>query len=141
MAYYASPNNGSNGSSALLEAMSNGSGTATGGGSVDGEAGDGWIWDDATWILCASFIIFTMQTGRSWVEITEVKCTFDTVGSLNFAFDLFMFWRLRLLTEAAPTSSTFNLPYSPHLCQIGGEMSMLHIVSVLYFSVTLNISC
>ena len=142
MAYYASPNNGSNGSSALLEAMSNGSGTATGGVSVDGEAaGDGWIWDDATWILCASFIIFTMQTGRSWVEITEVKCTFDTVGSLNFAFDLFMFWRLRLLTEAAPTSSTFNLPYSPHLCQIGGEMSMLHIVSVLYFSVTLNISC
>ena len=61
--------------------------------------------------------------------------------SWNFEFDLFMFWRLRLLTEAAPTSSTFNLPYSPHLCQIGGEMSMLHIVSVLYFSVTLNISC
>ena len=84
MAYYASPIDGSNGSSALLLAKSNGSGTATGGGSVDGEAaGDGWIWDDATWILCASFIIFTMQTGRSWVEITEVKCTFDTVGILN----------------------------------------------------------
>ncbi len=27
------------------------------------EEGDGWIWDDATWILCSSFIIFTMQTG------------------------------------------------------------------------------
>ena len=63
MAYYASPSNGSNGSSALLLAVSNSSGG--GGGSGDGEAvtGDGWIWDDATWILCASFIIFTMQTG------------------------------------------------------------------------------
>lgn len=29
----------------------------------DLEDGDGWIWDDATWILCSSFIIFTMQTG------------------------------------------------------------------------------
>ena len=28
------------------------------------EEGDGWLWDDATWILCASFIIFTMQTGE-----------------------------------------------------------------------------
>ena len=85
MAYYASPNNGSNGSSALLLAKSNGSGTASGGttGTVDGEAGDGWIWDDATWILCASFIIFTMQTGRSWVEITGIRCAFDTVGILN----------------------------------------------------------
>jgi hypothetical protein len=27
--------------------------------------GDGWLWDDATWILCASFIIFTMQTGKT----------------------------------------------------------------------------
>ena len=32
--------------------------------------------------------------------------------SWNFEFDLFMFWRLRLLTEAAPTSSTFNLRIS-----------------------------
>jgi len=24
-----------------------------------------WEWDDATWILAASFIIFTMQTGRT----------------------------------------------------------------------------
>jgi len=24
-----------------------------------------WIWDDATWILGASFIVFTMQTGES----------------------------------------------------------------------------
>ncbi len=23
-----------------------------------------WIWDDATWILGASFIVFTMQTGE-----------------------------------------------------------------------------
>jgi hypothetical protein len=23
-----------------------------------------WEWDDATWILAASFIIFTMQTGK-----------------------------------------------------------------------------
>ena len=27
------------------------------------EYDDGWQWDDATWILCNSFIIFTMQTG------------------------------------------------------------------------------
>ena len=26
-------------------------------------SGDGWHWDDASWILCASFVIFTMQTG------------------------------------------------------------------------------
>ena len=25
---------------------------------------DGWHWDDASWILCASFVIFTMQTGN-----------------------------------------------------------------------------
>ena len=25
---------------------------------------DDWLWDDATWIMCASFIIFTMQTGK-----------------------------------------------------------------------------
>ena len=31
---------------------------------VTEETGDGWQWDDATWILCASFIIFTMQTGK-----------------------------------------------------------------------------
>ena len=79
MAYYASPNNGSDDSSELLLAKSNGSGTATGDGSVDGEAGDGWIWDDATWILCASFIIFTMQTGRSWVEITEMRCAAHSI--------------------------------------------------------------
>ena len=31
---------------------------------VDPDAGpDGWIADDASWILCASFVIFTMQTG------------------------------------------------------------------------------
>ena len=24
-----------------------------------------WQWDDATWILAASFIIFTMQTGEA----------------------------------------------------------------------------
>ena len=30
---------------------------------ADEEEGDKWIWDDATWILCSSFIIFTMQTG------------------------------------------------------------------------------
>ena len=29
---------------------------------------DGWLWDDATWILCASFIIFTMQTGFGMLE-------------------------------------------------------------------------
>ena len=30
----------------------------------DPDAGpDGWIADDASWILCASFVIFTMQTG------------------------------------------------------------------------------
>ena len=27
-------------------------------------SGDGWHWDDASWILCASFVIFTMQTGK-----------------------------------------------------------------------------
>lgn len=27
------------------------------------KSGDGWHWDDASWILCASFVIFTMQTG------------------------------------------------------------------------------
>ena len=32
------------------------------------ETGDGWLWDDATWVLCASFIIFTMQTGKTKVE-------------------------------------------------------------------------
>ena len=30
--------------------------------------GDGWIWDDATWILCSSFIIFTMQTRFGMLE-------------------------------------------------------------------------
>ena len=30
---------------------------------ISTEAGDGWHWDDASWILCASFVIFTMQTG------------------------------------------------------------------------------
>ena len=31
---------------------------------ADPDAGpDGWIADDASWILCASFVIFTMQTG------------------------------------------------------------------------------
>ena len=39
---------------------------ATAGKAAEGreEEGDGWLWDDATWILCASFIIFTMQTGK-----------------------------------------------------------------------------
>ena len=32
-----------------------------------GVPGDGWLWDDATWVLCASFIIFTMQTGKNKV--------------------------------------------------------------------------
>ena len=27
---------------------------------------DDWTWDDAAWILCNSFIIFTMQTGNFW---------------------------------------------------------------------------
>jgi len=27
------------------------------------DVGDDWVPDDATWILCSSFIIFTMQTG------------------------------------------------------------------------------
>ena len=27
-----------------------------------------WYWDDATWILAASFIIFTMQTGFGMLE-------------------------------------------------------------------------
>ena len=27
-----------------------------------------WEWDDATWILAASFIIFTMQTGFGMLE-------------------------------------------------------------------------
>jgi hypothetical protein len=26
-----------------------------------------WIWDDATWILGASFIVFTMQTGKHYI--------------------------------------------------------------------------
>ena len=26
-----------------------------------------WIWDDATWILGASFIVFTMQTGEHYI--------------------------------------------------------------------------
>ena len=31
---------------------------------ADSDAGpDGWIADDASWIMCASFVIFTMQTG------------------------------------------------------------------------------
>ncbi len=29
---------------------------------------DGWVWDNATWILCSSFIIFTMQTGFGMLE-------------------------------------------------------------------------
>ncbi|XP_059079544.1 putative ammonium transporter 3 [Tigriopus californicus] len=32
------------------------------------EYDDGWVWDDATWILCSSFIIFTMQTGFGMLE-------------------------------------------------------------------------
>ncbi len=39
-----------------------------GNGTTVGEEGDGWIWDDATWILCSSFIIFTMQTGFGMLE-------------------------------------------------------------------------
>ena len=27
-----------------------------------------WKWDDATWILAASFIIFTMQTGKKSLD-------------------------------------------------------------------------
>ncbi len=32
-------------------------------------AEDGWLADDATWILCAAFIIFTMQTGRDVADV------------------------------------------------------------------------
>ena len=27
-----------------------------------------WYWDDATWVMAASFIIFTMQTGFGMLE-------------------------------------------------------------------------
>ncbi len=38
------------------------------------EEGDGWIWDDATWILCSSFIIFTMQTGTATSDMFLYYC-------------------------------------------------------------------
>ena len=38
--------------------------TYDGASGVDTDEGDGWVADDATWILCSSFIIFTMQTGK-----------------------------------------------------------------------------
>ena len=140
MAYYVSPNNGSNGSSsALLLAMSNGSGTVSGGtGTVDGEAaGDGWIWDDATWILCASFIIFTMQTG--WLRS-------PTYRESRREFRTWFVYVLatppnRLLTEAAPTSSTYNLPYSPSPLPYRRTIFYVaYSIWLLYFSVTLTIS-
>lgn len=40
--------------------------------------GDDWIWDDATWIMCATFIIFTMQTGE---EIHTCSCESDVAGT------------------------------------------------------------
>ena len=63
MEYYVSPTNGSNDND--TNPFING--TAGGGRTESGE-GDGWIWDDATWILCASFIIFTMQTGEMHLD-------------------------------------------------------------------------
>ncbi len=38
----------------------------TGTASAEDESGDDWLSDDATWILCSSFIIFTMQTGNTF---------------------------------------------------------------------------
>jgi hypothetical protein len=38
-------------------------GSGGNGANGDDDDDDVWIWDDATWILGASFIVFTMQTG------------------------------------------------------------------------------
>ncbi len=44
-----------------------------------------WQWDDATWILAASFIIFTMQTGWnlnvSYYYFLFIKCGKHTKAS------------------------------------------------------------
>ena len=63
--YHSSVNGSENDTEFIIPASSNatnGTWAATDG--AADEEGDGWIWDDATWILCASFIIFTMQTGE-----------------------------------------------------------------------------
>ncbi|XP_019643214.1 PREDICTED: putative ammonium transporter 3 [Branchiostoma belcheri] len=49
-----------------------GNGTAGGGTHTDA-AGDGLSWDDATWILTSSFIIFTMQSGFGLLECGNVS--------------------------------------------------------------------
>ena len=35
-----------------------------------------WIWDDATWIMGASFIVFTMQTGDNIEFYEKTKYNF-----------------------------------------------------------------
>ncbi|KAI8507940.1 ammonium transporter Amt2 [Branchiostoma belcheri] len=49
-----------------------GNGTVAGGTHTDA-AGDGLSWDDATWILTSSFIIFTMQSGFGLLECGNVS--------------------------------------------------------------------
>jgi hypothetical protein len=39
---------------------------------------DGWVWDDATWILGSSFIIFTMQTGNLIRFLSETDLIYAT---------------------------------------------------------------
>ena len=46
-------------------------------------------WDDATWILTSSFIIFTMQSGRKLfiiknkIEVLQFKCVSERANEAN----------------------------------------------------------
>lgn len=56
----------------------------------DGVTDDIMIWDDATWILGCSFVVFTMQTGKNYslqnIEAPFVICTsFKPRGFVNVA--------------------------------------------------------
>lgn len=54
---------------------------------ADDESGSIWQWDDATWILAASFIIFSMQTGPTEGKsgfIYYTAFTLHFVGGFDF---------------------------------------------------------
>ena len=82
------------------------------------EAGDGWIWDDATWILCASFIIFTMQTG---------ELNLDYCVPLRFEFRAFDF-DLVICCQPQPVLPLAVLPTEPAKfgAEAGTEKKIAH---------------
>ena len=49
----------------------------------DGEAPYAMSWDDATWVLTSSFIIFTMQSGKLFVPYWSSCCTFSPLSGFG----------------------------------------------------------